>query len=143
MSLPSLLIINENLAIPLAEVKFRFTRSGGAGGQHVNKVETQVELHFDVTNSSALSEHHRSAILEHCKNKIDKDGVLKISVQESRSQWRNREIAVERFIAMLQNAVKPTKKRIATTLPPSAKEKRLRHKKRRSELKKMRKPLEE
>ena len=130
--------INTNVNIPISELQFRFARSGGHGGQNVNKVETRVELLFDVAHSRSLSDSDHERILKHLKSKIDTAGVLRIVAQESRSQWRNREDAVERFAALLRAALKPKKKRIATRISAGAQERRLEEKRRRSEIKKLR-----
>ncbi len=135
--------INSNLNIPISELQFRFARSGGHGGQNVNKVETRVELLFDVARSPSLSESDRERILKHLQSKIDTAGVLRVVAQESRSQWRNREDAVERFTALLSAALKPRKKRIATRISAGAREKRLEEKRRRSRIKKLRTSREE
>ena len=104
--------INPNLDIPLGELWFKFARSGGKGGQNVNKVETKVELLFDVGNSTSLSNHQRDIILRNLKSQIDSNGLLHIVSQQSRSQWKNREDAVRKFIELLQKALKQKKKRI-------------------------------
>ena len=131
--------INQNLEIPPRELRFKFARSGGKGGQNVNKVETKVELLFDVVNSPSLSDHQRNIIRKNLKSQIDSDGVLHLVSQESRSQWKNREDAVRKFIELLQKALKPKKKRIKTKITLGGKEKRLTLKKHRGEIKKMRK----
>jgi len=131
--------INQKLTISLRELRFRFSRSGGKGGQNVNKVETKVELLFDVVNSPSLSDHQRDLIQKDMKSQIDADGVIHIVSQESRSQWKNREDTIRKFIELLQYALKAKKKRIATTVSRSGKEKRLQQKKHRSEIKRMRK----
>jgi ribosome-associated protein len=130
--------INSNVKIPISELQFRFARSGGHGGQNVNKVETRVELLFDVAQSPSLSDSDRERILKHLKSKIDTAGILRVVAQESRSQWRNREDAVERFAELLRHALIPRKKRIKTRISAGAREKRLEEKKRRSEIKKLR-----
>jgi len=130
--------INQNLEIPTEEVRFKFARSGGKGGQNVNKVETKVELLFDVLNSYSLSDHQRDLILKHLVSQIDSNGLLHIVSQESRSQWKNREKAIRKFVELIQKAMKPKKKRIKTKVSFAGKEKRLTSKKRRGEIKKMR-----
>ncbi len=132
-------IINDSLGIPKSELRFRFARSGGPGGQNVNKVETRVELLFDVTNSPSLRDDQRQTIIAHLKSRVDTEGILHVIAQASRSQWKNREDAVERFADLLRSALKPRKKRVATKTTRAAKEKRLESKKRRGEVKRMRK----
>jgi ribosome-associated protein len=130
--------INNHLNIPMSELRFKFARSGGKGGQNVNKVETKVELLFDVVNSPSLSEHDRDMIHKNLRNQIDSEGLIHIVSQESRSQWKNRENAVRKFIEILRKALKPRKKRIKTKISSAGKEKRLTSKKRQGEIKKMR-----
>ncbi len=130
--------ITEALAIPSWEINFRTSRSGGPGGQNVNKVESRVELIFDVRNSSSLSEGQRQKISVRLKNKIDLDGVLHLTSQSSRSQWENKEIVLSEFARLLRAAVKPAKKRIPTHPTKAAKEKRLKKKKIVSEKKRLR-----
>jgi ribosome-associated protein len=130
--------INQNLNIPFSEIHFKFSRSGGKGGQNVNKVETKVELLFDVANSSSISATQKEIIFKNLESDIDAHGVLHIISQESRSQWKNRENAVRKFIELLQFALKPRKKRIRTKISAAGKEKRLISKKRRGEIKRMR-----
>ena len=125
------IIINNNVRIPITELQFRFARSGGKGGQNVNKVETKVELLFDVSSSPSFTDEQRALIQERLTSQIDAAGVLHIVAQESRSQWRNRELAVERFVELLHKALKPKKKRVKTKTPQAAKERRMEEKKRR------------
>ncbi len=79
------------------EFVFTSSRSSGAGGQHVNKVDTKVELKFHINNSLELTEEEKELLLEKLKNKINKDGFLQIVSQETRSQFRNKELCVARF----------------------------------------------
>ncbi|MBI1807210.1 MAG: aminoacyl-tRNA hydrolase [Ignavibacteria bacterium] len=130
--------INESLAIPRSELTFKFARSGGPGGQNVNKVETRVELLFDVQNSPSLNDEQRENIKGHLKSRIDTEGMLHVVAQTSRSQWKNREEAVERLTDLLRRALKPRKKRIKTKTTRAAKENRLEGKKHRSQIKQMR-----
>jgi len=133
------IIINKRVKIPLDELRFRYARSGGHGGQNVNKVETRVELIFDVHGSRSLSDNDRRQLSAHLSQRIDSRGMLHIVSQESRSQWRNRELAVVRFTELLKKALMPRKKRIATKTPVALKERRLENKKRRGDIKKSRK----
>jgi len=134
--------INNRLIIRYSEVSFRFARSGGHGGQNVNKVETRVELLYDVRKSPSLSDAQRRQIAKKLASRIDSHGVLRIVAQDSRSQWRNRVEAMDRFRELMRSALKPTKKRIATRMPGSAREKRLEDKKRRSRIKQLRRSAE-
>jgi len=121
------------------ELSFRSSRSSGSGGQNVNKVSTKVELSFDVVNSALLSEQEKIRVLAKLKNRIGKDGVLKITSQAERSQYMNKQKAIEKFKYLLQNSLKIEKKRIKTKLPPVIKEERLNLKKKTSLKKSLRK----
>ena len=132
------IIITDHLTIPHGEVRFKFARSGGPGGQNVNKVETRVELLFDVANSPSLADDARQKIVSHLGNRMTDDGVLHIIAGESRSQWKNREAATARIVELLAHALKPRKKRKKTKAPHASRQKRLDDKKRRGEIKKMR-----
>jgi ribosome-associated protein len=134
--------ITRKLAIPASELEFRFSRSGGPGGQNVNRRETRVELLFDVEGSPTLSEKQRKRLLKRLAKQIDGDGVLHIAVQTHRSQLRNRQEAVERFVAALQRAMRKRKRRLPTKAPAQAKEQRLATKRKRSEIKKKRKGVD-
>jgi ribosome-associated protein len=131
----SSLKITDTLEIPLAELHFQFSRSGGPGGQHVNRSATQVELTFDVADSPSLTDPQRARILSRLKSYIDTRGVLHLTSQTTRSQHRNRAEVVERFQDILQRALHIPKRRVATRPPPQVKERRLAEKRRRSTIK--------
>jgi ribosome-associated protein len=137
----ALLRVNDALAIPVAEIRYRASRSGGPGGQHVNTSSTKIELEFDVASSSSLTEAQRARIQERLANRIDGDGVLRLSSSSSRSQHQNREDATERLAALLADALKEQKRRRRTKVPRRAKEARLKQKKKRAETKKTRGPV--
>lgn len=132
--MPTEVVVNENVHIPLTELQFQFARSSGKGGQNVNKVETKVELSFNLRNSRCFTDAQRSLLQERLSTRLDTKGVLHIVVQESRSQWRNRELAIVRLVEVLRTALKPKRKRIRTKVPAASKEKRLMEKKRRREV---------
>jgi ribosome-associated protein len=134
----SLLIINSELRLPQSEVQYRTTRSSGPGGQHVNKTETQVELLFDVAHSPSLSETQRQRILSKLHNIIDSEGMLHLTAQSERSQLRNREIVTARFQEVLAAAVRVPKKRRPTKPTAASKAKRIEGKKRRGQIKQLR-----
>jgi ribosome-associated protein len=133
-----ILRISDKLSIPLAELGFRFSRSSGPGGQHVQKSSTRVELLFDVTNSPSLSDEQRARVLKRLSGYVDSAGVLHLTSQSERSQWRNREEVVARFQALLQDALRRRKKRKATRPSAASRERRLQKKRHRSEIKRRR-----
>ncbi|MCK5775599.1 MAG: aminoacyl-tRNA hydrolase [Bacteroidales bacterium] len=117
------------------EIHFTFSRSSGPGGQSVNKVNTKVTLRFCITESTLLDEEQKDLLLEKLENRINNEGELLIISQSSRSQLKNREEAIQKFYDLLNEALKPKKKRKATKPTRSSKEKRLKDKKVQSEKK--------
>jgi len=140
---PSQLIINAGFSIPVAELRLRFVRSRGPGGQHVNTSATQVELVFDVAHSPSLSEARRQIILSKLRNRIDSDGMLRIESQSTRSQLRNRQDVIARFQSLLREALKPRTKRRPTQPTAASRERRLENKKRRSATKRARRSTDD
>jgi ribosome-associated protein len=124
--------ITPSLAIPLSELQFRFSPSGGPGGQHANKVSTRVELRFDVAGSPTLGPRQRARLLERLGPEI------RIAVDDERSQLRNRQLAVERFRARVAGALHVEKPRRPTRPSRGAKERRLEEKRQLSERKRNR-----
>lgn len=130
--------ISNALVIPAAEVWFKFSRSGGRGGQHVNKVSSRVELRFSVRDSSALSDVQKVRLTHTLRGRIDSEGILHLTADSSRSQWSNREDATARFVDLLREGLRPPKKRVATRPTRAAKRKRSDAKRHRSDIKSMR-----
>jgi ribosome-associated protein len=129
--------VTRSVAIPVSEIVLRFSRSSGPGGQHAQKSETRVEALFDVEASSALSAVQKARVLR-------KAGpVLRAVAQDERSQLRNRELAVERLVESLREALRVARRRRPTKPTAAAKERRLRQKRRRSETKQLRRKPED
>lgn len=135
------LTINDQLAIPLSELSYRFSRSSGPGGQHVQKSATRVELLFDVVNSPSLTDVQRAKILDRLKGYIDTSGLLHLTAQSERSQLRNREEVTARFQSLMRQALKKRKRRKVTQPSASSKERRIRKKKHRGQIKKWRREV--
>ena len=135
----SLLFISHSLSIPIAELEFKTSRSGGPGGQNVNKLETRVEVVFDVQHSPSIPEHLRLRLVNALSSHLDSSGNVHIVAQDTRSQWKNKQLAVQRLTEVLKSALIVHKKRIATKPTHTARENRLRTKKVRSQKKKLRK----
>ena len=125
--------VNARITIAEDELKERFVRSSGPGGQNVNKVSTAVELRFDVRGSRSISELARAVLL--FSGRLTKDGVLVIQAQRFATQERNRADARARLAAIVATASVPPKPRRATKIPKASKKKRLDGKKRRAEVK--------
>ena len=132
------LVISQALAIPYDELQFRYARSGGPGGQHVNKTATQVELLFDVGRSPSLDEGQRARISQALRGRIDSSGVLHLVSGASRSQMANRAEVTQRLAVLLASALRPIKPRRPTRPSRAAREKRLTTKKARGSIKKQR-----
>lgn len=124
--------------IPEDELVYRFSRSGGPGGQNVNKVNTRVTLFFDVKGSGRFSEAEKGRILRRLRTRADKKGVVRVVCQKFRTQRANREGAYERLRGLLEEALRKRRVRKKTKVPAHVREKRLAKKKRRGELKKQR-----
>jgi len=130
--------INDNLSIPDNEISFVASRSGGPGGQNVNKVSSRVTLSFDVGLSTALTDAEKAQILRSLANRVNKEGILQIVSQRTRSQDMNRMDALERFGDLLRRALAPKRPRIKTRVPAAAKRVRLEQKKKRTAIKRTR-----
>jgi ribosome-associated protein len=126
--------VTRSVALPLAEVQLRFSRSSGPGGQHANTAETRVEAVFDVEASAALTPAQKRRVLA-------KAGpLLRAVAQDERSQWRNRELALERLVDQLRTALKVERRRVPTKPTQAARERRRASKQRRAETKRLRRP---
>ncbi len=127
----------------IGEVVFKTSRSSGPGGQHANKVSSRVTLQFDIANSRILTPEQKVMLLQRLASRVTSEGVLPITVQETRSQSTNKDIALQKFAELLQKAFRKRKVRKATKPTKSAKRERLKKKKIVSEKKRWRKPPEE
>jgi ribosome-associated protein len=132
--------VSKRSAVPEDEIYFRATRSGGPGGQHVNRRATRVEACWNVRLSANLSDEERERILKKLASRIGKDGVLRVVADDERSQHRNKELAKQRLRDLVTRALRVPKRRKKTRPPKSAVEKRLEGKSRRGKAKKLRKP---
>ena len=126
---------NKDITIPYSELKFEFFRSSGPGGQHVNKVETGVRLRFDVTHSIYLPEYIKKRLMLIHSSKINREGELLVESTIYKSQHRNKQEVIEKLTELLIQASKKEKKRIKTNRTKSSIAKRLNKKKKRSNIK--------
>ena len=130
--------IKAGLVIPESEITFTASRSSGPGGQNVNKVSSRVTLTFNVAASTALSDEQKQKIGGRLATRINKEGLLRIVSQKTRSQEVNRRDAINRFSDLLRRALTDERSRIKTRLPAAAKERRIEEKKKRQVIKQQR-----
>ena len=124
--------VSRSVVLPVSEVELRFSRSSGPGGQHANTSETRVEAVFDVEASTALTDAQKRRVAGRV------GPVIRAVAQDERSQWRNRELALERVVEQLRAALRVERRRVPTKPSAAAREKRLDDKRRRSEVKRLR-----
>jgi ribosome-associated protein len=128
----NLLAVNESLSIPRHELDVRVSRSSGAGGQHVNKTSSRVEIFWNLLTSRALDESQRTRLREKLSSRLTSDGSIRVVASDMRSQTRNRELAEQRLADLVRRALIVPKKRRATRPTRASKEARLESKKRHS-----------
>jgi ribosome-associated protein len=128
--------VTRSVVLPLAEIELQVSRSSGPGGQHAQKAETRVVAVFDVEGSTALTETQKRRVTARV------GPVLRAVAQDERSQTRNRELAVERLVALLREALRIERRRVPTKPTAASRERRLEQKKRRSRTKRLRRELD-
>ena len=131
-------MLNEQALI--SELSFKAVRSSGAGGQHVNKVSSKIELTFNLLESSVLNEEQKMLLITNLKTRLTKDQNLLLQCDESRSQHKNKSIVIGRFLELIKTGLIIPKKRKKTRIPKSVKLKRLSSKKQKAKKKANRKP---
>jgi ribosome-associated protein len=136
-SFEEVLRVTRSCVIPLSELEWRFTASGGPGGQHANRSNTKAEVRFDVAGSPSLLEVHRDRLLERL------GPMVRVVADDERSQLRNRDLALERLRGRLAEALRVERTRRPTAPTRASQQRRLEAKKRRSDTKRMRRPPED
>jgi ribosome-associated protein len=130
--------VTDRVVIPRSELTIRATRSGGPGGQHVNTSSTRIEITWDVSGTSALSDEERARVLSRLGARVSEEGTVRVVASDSRSQRQNRERAEERLVELIRGALAVAKPRKRTRVPRGAVEARLERKRRRGERKRER-----
>ncbi|MDP5081346.1 MAG: aminoacyl-tRNA hydrolase [Winogradskyella sp.] len=125
-----------------SELSYKFVRSSGSGGQHVNKVSSKAELYFNLKDSIVFNDREKEKLFEFLDSRLTKEGVLILTCDESRSQFRNKAIVTQRFLKQIDEGLKEVKKRRPTKIPRVAVKKRLTNKRIISQRKLNRKPPE-
>jgi ribosome-associated protein len=133
-----MIYVMPGVSIPEDELQFDASRSGGPGGQNVNKVSSRVTLTFDLNTSTTLSDDQKRTILQKLAGRINKHGVLRVISQRTRSQELNRADATERFSELVRDALTPQRRRVKTRVPRAAHARRVEEKKKRAVVKQAR-----
>ncbi len=123
-----------------SDLSYKAVRSSGSGGQHVNKVASKVVLYFNLEKSQLFDDDEKQRLRQFFKNRLNKQGILILSCEESRSQFRNKAIVTLRFLELIDDALKEDKERKPTKIPKAVRRKRLDNKRKNSEKKANRKP---
>jgi ribosome-associated protein len=137
MSVPDVRV-TRSVTIPSSEIRFRYSRSSGPGGQHANKTSTKVELSWNAARSDALGPRQRARVMDRLRTRLDANGTLRLSSDTHRSQLRNKQEVIERLTLLVRDGLRVSKQRVATKPTRSATERRLGAKRRRSEIKRAR-----
>jgi ribosome-associated protein len=130
--------IKNEISIPADEIEFKVSRSGGPGGQHVNRTESKVSVYWNIKNTRILTDEQKLRVLNNIHTHVTDDGVLVIHNSESRSQQQNKQAALATLATVIRKALYIPKKRMKTKVSKAVKEARLQEKSRRSSLKKLR-----
>jgi ribosome-associated protein len=133
--------VTDNIVISEGDIVYRFTRSSGPGGQNVNKLNTRVILLFNVARCRGLTDEQKQRLFTRLSSRISDEGLLKVVSQRHRTQRANRRAAQHRLVELLADALKDVPIRKQTNIPHSEKQNRLKRKRRRSDLKQLRKPV--
>ena len=128
--------MTRSVTLPVSDIQLRFSRSSGPGGQHAQRTESRVEAVFDVVASSALTDRQKQRVVARA------GPVLRAIAQDERSQRRNRELAIERLVGSLREALRVERRRVPTAPTAESRERRLEAKRRRGQLKRLRRPPE-
>lgn len=134
--------INDELSIPRSEIETRATRSSGAGGQHVNKTASRIEITWNIRTSRSLTDEQRERLLARLESRLSEEGEIRIVASDTRSQLRNREHAEKRLADLISRSLAVKKRRKPTRRPRAANEARLTEKKKHSEKKRERRAAE-
>ena len=133
--------VNRGLTIPPGELEFRFSTSGGPGGQHANRSSTRAEVSWNIETSAVLGPRQRQRLREKLRRRIDSNGILRVASDTHRSQLRNREEAQRRLAGLVADALQPRRARVATGPTKAARERRLAEKRRHSQKKRDRRTI--
>jgi ribosome-associated protein len=133
-------VVNERVTIPAAELRISFARSGGPGGQNVNKVASKVELRWTPADSGALTDADRAWLVRRLGNRLTSGGELIVTSELTRDQSRNREDALDKLGTVVRDALRRPKRRVKTRPSKAARERRIQEKKQRGEAKRRRRP---
>lgn len=131
--------IDDDITLPASELEWRFETSGGPGGQHANRSATRAVLSYDLGLSRVFDDDEKQRIANQLGSRV-RDGVVVVAVDDSRSQWRNRQMARAKLRDMLRDARRPAKRRRPTRPSGGSVRRRIENKRRRSEVKKLRRP---